>query len=70
MLSRPAHELGGMAGASIDHVPAALAVPAPARGNSGLRAVVGLAVGVVNEAVAAAPLRAPGPGVVHLAEGR
>ena len=44
--------------------PAAPVVLAPARGHGGFGAVVGLAVLVVHEAVAAAPLRRPGPGVV------
>jgi hypothetical protein len=65
----PAFELGGMAGASIDDVPSSPAVPEPTRSHGRLGAVVGLAVLVVNEAVASAPLSATGPGVVHEADG-
>ena len=54
-----------MARGGIDDVPAALAVPAPTRGDSGLGAVGGMAVlGPIHEAMAAAPLSGPSPGVV------
>jgi len=54
-----------MAGAGIEGVPAALAVPAPIRGDGGLGAVGGVPVlAPVNEAMAAAPLSGPGPGVM------
>ena len=55
--SRPAHEqLGAVARAGVHGIPAALVVLAPARGHGGLGTVFGLAVGVVHEPVAAAPL--------------
>jgi hypothetical protein len=68
-LPRTAQELlVSVAGAGIDGVPATLAVHTPTRGNGGLGAVVGLAICVVDAAVAAAPLSGPGPGVVEHGE--
>ena len=64
--TRAALELGSVVGAGVDAVPAALVVLAPARSHGGFRAVVGLAVGVVDEAVAASTLRRPGACVVLL----
>ena len=66
---RSVQQLGGVTRAGVNDVPAAPVVLTPARGDSGLGAVIRLAVGVVHEAVAVASFHAPGPGVVHEGEG-
>ncbi len=62
--ARSAQELRGVAGAGAHREPAALVVLAPARCRRGCRATGRLAVGVVDEAMTAAPLCSPGSGVV------
>jgi hypothetical protein len=59
--ARPANQLRAVPFAGVDNVPAASAVLAPTRRHDGFGTVVGLAVGIVHEAVAAArsELQAP-----------